>query len=333
MRFSRPGRLWIPEAPNLIINRTRELEVVSPVMMYEGWFDVKLIHAATGKVKKHLRFRNLITNAALDAMGGTLNPTNMTAYFGVGTGATAPANADTTLQTPLGTRVASSTLSSGSGPSYAYWFKKLQFTFLEANANGTLTEIGGFSANAGGTMWTRQLFKDGSGTPTAITKTSSDQLQVTYEMRLYSPTADVTGTLVINSTNYPYTIRAADITSATRWGDSGPLANFNAGSTASTAQAIETNTLGTTSGVPGGAVTNSTSGAFSAYVAGSYTRDVTYIWDPGVANYATGIGSLLYGAPNNVCNPPFQIGFTTKIPKDATKRFTLVARLAWGRYP
>lgn len=337
MRFQRPGRIWIPEAPNLILGRgpcprpTIEAELQDAPMLFEGWFDVKLIHAKTGFVKKHLRFRNLIVDAALDALGGGNSPNGMTQYMAVGTGGTAPANANTALQTEIGTRVARTNLGNTSGPSFTYWNVKLQATFLEANANGTLTEVGLFSASAGGTMWTRQLFKDGTGTPTAITKTASDQLQITYELRLYSPTVDATGVVVISAVNYNYVVRAADITNSTRWG-SAPILNavFNA---ASNCSVIETDVLGTTSGIPAGTQTGSSSSSVAVYTNGTFVRDHTYVYEPGVANYATGIGSMLLGTPGSACLPPFQCSFSPKIPKDSTKRLTFVQRLRWGRYP
>jgi hypothetical protein len=318
-------RIWIPE----IVVPERKIILPTQTMLFEGWFDIKLIHARTGRVKKHLRFRNLITNAALDALAAN-SPDTLTQFMGVGTGGTAPANTDTTLQTPIGTRINRSDLGFASGPSFAYWNWKLRGTFLEANANGTLTEIGLFSAAAGGTMWTRQLFKDGTGTPTAITKTASDQLQVTYEVRLYSPTVDATGIVVISGVNYNYTSRAADITNVTRWGNPIRFALF---ANISNAFAHETDVLGSTSGIPGGTATAHSSGSVAAYTAGTFYRDHTWVWDPGVANYATGIGSLQYGAPGASVVNPFQVSFSPKIPKDATKRLTLVGRLAWGRYP
>lgn len=337
MRFQRPGRIWIPEAPNLILGRgpcprpTIEAEIKGGAMLFEGWFDVKLIHAKTGFVKQHLRFRNLITDAGLNGLGTTNSMNGFTQFMGVGTGGTAPAASDTTLQTPIGTRIGRTALGTTSGPAFAYWSTKFQGTFLEANANGTLTEIGLFDSSAGGTMWTRQLFKDGTGTPTAIVKTASDQLVVTYEARIYSPTVDATGIVVISGVNYNYTVRAADITNTARWGAS-PLLN-GIFYTASNYAAFETDVLGTTSGIPGGTGTTQSSNSVAAYTAGTFVRDHTHVWEPTVANYATGIGSMLIGTPGGSTNQPFQCSFSPKIPKDSTKRLTFVSRLRWGRYP
>ena len=300
--------------------------------MFEGRFDIKLIDARTGHVKRHLQFKNLITNAGLDYLGGSGNPSSVRAWCGVGTGNTVPAVTDTALVTPLGTRVG---ISSGpthtSGGSFLYWSQTVVYTFLEANANGNLTEIGLFSSAAGPTMWTRQLLKDGAGVPTVIVKTAAEQLQVTYEMRLYSPTVDVVGTVAISGNNYDYTVRAAETDDSTAWGSS-PLTAWNMGGAAS-ASAYETDVLGTTIGRPAGTPNGVDSSSVAAYGAGTYYRDHTYVYEPANANFPSGIGSHLYGQPGSACAACFQLKWVPKIPKTAIKRFTLTVRLNWGRYP
>jgi hypothetical protein len=336
MNFRRPGRIWIPEAPNLILGRgpcprpTMELEL-NAAMRFEGWFDVKLIDAKTKRVKQHLRFKNLITDAALDGLGAN-SVGGLALWMGVGTGATPPTAADTVLQTPTGGRVSRGVFSIAAGPANAYYSGTCTALFLEATANGNLTEIGLFSLNAGGIMWTRQLFKDGTGTPTVVTKTAADQLQVTYEMRLYSPTVDVAGNVLISAVNYAFNSRAANINNSTTWG-AGPINNWNSAG-ATLPNAYETDVLGTTSGNPGGTPNTADSMSAAAYVASSFRRDHSYIWEPANGNFATGIGSLSYGIPGGYgAAAPFQCNFAPKIPKTAVKRLTVVCRLSWARYP
>jgi hypothetical protein len=340
-RFHRPGRIWIPEAPNLNINRTIEAGLELPGLRYAGFFHIKLIDARTKKVKKEWKFKNLITDAALNFMGSTGRPRECIAFAGVGTGSTAPTNADTTLQTALGTRVGVGGWTATSGPAFAYWSAKYTFTFLEANANGNLTEIGLFSASSGGTMWTRQLFKDGTGTPTVIVKTAADQLQVTYELRLYSPAADVTSTITISGVTYTYIVRASQIGFYIAWGHGGVgngqghMLGFYSGD-APGAIATETDVLGSTSGQPGGTQAFSDSTTLpAAYVGGTFYRDKSYDFEPGTANFATGIGSMIYGGSSDApgAYSPWQINFAPKIAKISTKRLVLVARVNWGRYP
>lgn len=334
----RRTRIWIPEAPNLILDRgpcprsSIELEL-NVHLRFEGWWDVKLIDAKSKQVKRHLRFKNLITDAGLNGLGGDFfGPHHMTSFLGVGTGNTAPTAADTVLQTPTGTRVGRSGLSVAAGPANAYYSCTFTATFLEATANGNLTEIGTFSASSAGIMWTRQLFKDGAGVPTVIVKTAADQLQVTYEMRLYSPTVDVAGNVLISAVNYAYVNRASSITNSTTWG-AGPLTLWGSNQT-SLANAYETDILGSTSGLPAGSAGAASSATVAAYVALSYQRDATHIWEPAAGNFASGIGAITHGVVGGYGGShPFQCSFAPKIPKTAVKRLTLITRANWARYP
>ena len=233
----------------------------------------------------------------------------------------------------------------GAGPSNAYWYRKITRNFVETQANGNLTELGLFTASSGGTMFVRQLFKDGTGTPTTITKTNTDQLRVTYEIRFYSP-ADVTvNPISISGTNYSVTTRAIHIDSARPWGyDATSFAcmfGFTGGNANSVNSIVATdiNTLVAQTGAnPAGTLYTPTSVAKSTYVNGNYYYDYTVIWDPGIANPVGGIGGVLLTAVTNGAtvsnsNAQFQMAFTAKLPKDNTKRLTLVLRLSWGRGP
>jgi hypothetical protein len=187
-------------------------------------------------------------------------------------------------------------------------------------------------------MWARQLLKDGTGTPTAIVKTSADQLQVTYEWRLYHPTgADVTGNVTISGNVYAYVVRVAAIGDSASWGTgpagNGPIFYFNAGRV-NPAVAFETDILGSTSGIPGGAGGGDTTRGAFAYVAASFARDKQYVWDLAQGNFTTGIGSMWYGGGDNYQGGrPFQVSFTPKLPKTNVKRLTLNVHTSWGRYP
>jgi hypothetical protein len=280
-----------------------------------------------------LDFPNLIVDAGLDFIGSTGTTLTCMNNAQMGTGGTAPATTDTGLQTPIGTRVSKDFASNASGPAFAYWQETLQFTFLEANANGNLAEIGLFSSTSGGTMWTRQVLKDGTGTPTTITKTSAERLQVTYNVRLYSPTADVTGNVTISGTVYAYTVRAANINQSGAWG-AFPLTGYFAGGSCG-AYLTESNVLGTTSGNiagPQDGNTIQTSTSIGAYTPGSFNRQHTYFWDTNRGNFTTGVGGVLYGGTNANAFM-FQCSFGTQIPKTALKQLTIVALLSWGRYP
>lgn len=314
----------------------------------KGFFTVELIDAKTKEVKRRLEFENLITDAGLNALAATQIGTLCNSYMACGTGAVAPAVTDTILGAEVASRSNSTggiAGTSGSGPAFAYWFQKTTRNFIESQVNGNLTELGLFTASSGGTMWCRQLFKDGAGAPTVIVKTAAEQLRVTYEIRLYSP-ADVTvNPLAISGTNYSITTRAIHIDIAFSWGDAGNLSMLsngfsgnNANSTASI-KAIESNVLvSQTAASPAGTLYTPTSVAMAGYVAGNFYQEYTCIWDPGVANPVGGIGGLLlecryFNVPLSLTVCEFQMAFTPKLPKDNMKRLTLVVRLSWGRYP
>jgi hypothetical protein len=78
--------------------------------------------------------------------------------------------------------------------------------------------------------------------------------------------------------------------------------------------------------------TDSTSCTPTAYVNGNLWKEVTAIWDPGIANFASGIGSVFHGYGQSG-GLHWQFQFTpTKIPKDNTKRLTLVIRSTYTRH-
>lgn len=336
MRFERAGNLFLPK--NIIRGgRTIEALIEPPTMRMEGFFTVELIDAKTQRVKRRLDFKNLITNAALDAYA-TSAVTSLLTYAGVGTGGTAPANTDTTLQAEIAPTTTNRTNNNGgiaaadaytAGPP-DYWERTLTYLFVETQGNGNLTEIGLFSATSGGTMWTRQLLKDGTGTPTVITKTASDQLRVTYKLRTYPPNADVTGNILISGTNYAYTLRAANVTSGFTWqqgflvggptyAKTQPATAWSGALAARTTQPTGTSSQGTVS--------------TAAYVGGNYYMDSTYVWDTTVANFgAGGIPAITFYQAASY-GPNFQCGFAPALPKDNTKKLTLIFRNSWGRYP
>lgn len=339
--------------------RRRDLKIHANLHIgLKGFFTVDLIEAATGRVKRHLEFENLITDAGLDALNNTtigtlIGGSGTNAFMGVGTSSTAPANGQTALVAEIAPSSSNRTNSNGgiaevfgSGAAFAYWFRKITYNFVETQGNGNLTELGIFSAVTGGVMFCRQLFKDAGGVPTTIVKTSADQLRVTYEIRFYSPTPDVVvNPLTIAAINYVATTRAIHLDNGRSWGHDG--GNFSVlvgfkGDNANSVNAINATDLdvlvANTGANPGGTLFTPTSVAKGAYVNGTFLLDYTVIWDPGVANPVGGIGGIvmtaeLSGSTVSSIKCQFQMKFAPKLPKDNTKRLTLVLRLSWGRGP
>lgn len=341
-RFHRPGRLWIPEAPHLW-TKGRTLEPKSETVMggprFEGWITVERIHARTGDVTFRSHFRNLITDAGLIGLGATFSLYNLV-YLAVGTGNTAP----TVSQTALGGEIGRTNFDNGvsrveaMGPGNAYWRCIFSRLFTEAQANGNIAELGMFNASSGGVMWMRQLMRDTLGAATVLTKTSADQLRITYEIRQYWPTVDQVTTATINGIDYTFTMRPCNVTNPFAWGPgsgtvNGTLYMFGSDRSAVYVDAIDgaTLTAATGAGIAGTAA-NATSYTAQAYSSPNLYYDYTAIFDPGVANFATGIGGLA-GSGITRGSRQVQIAIAPRIPKLNTQRLTLQLRTTWGRGP
>lgn len=320
----------VPRGPEIHVPKYLEAQVEAPVGFagYIGWElrrKGKVIRSSGGLT------HNLLVDQGLEGMTG-ISVLNMVAQAQMGTGATAPNVADVNLQAPVATAMRPNTLAVNSsyvaGPP-DYWYRRYTYNFTELFANGNLTEIGIFSNT--GVMMIRQLLKDGTGTPTTVTKTNTDQLLITFEIRCYPPTADVASVVNISGVNYDVVTRAANVTGGWQETMKAPLFNDSMG-----AYALETDVLGVRAGTPAGAATNSTDHSLTPYIAASHYFENKEVWDVGSANYATGIGSIMwfFGSPSLFTNVPlFQCNFAPKIPKVNTKKLTLFVRRSWARYP
>jgi len=166
-------------------------------MGFHGHFNVELIHKPTGLLKRKLQFKNLITTAGLNWIGAGSGGSSgwdisfnrgSSAHTAVGTGTTTPTIGDTALVAQVfrtnSTGVPSISPTYGFADDYSYAYVEHTRVFLPGSGSGNLTEVGIFNASSGGTMWTRQLFKDEFGAPTTIIKTDDDELRITYQLRL-----------------------------------------------------------------------------------------------------------------------------------------------------
>ena len=323
----------------VLSRKFQDVELPNVSIGIEGWFTVELIHAATGLIKQRLRFKNIITNAGFDAMGNaSFILSTAVNYIAVGTGSSTPTVLQTALDAELGrTNNNNSTADViTAGPANAYWSLVRTRQFLQAEVNGNLTELGFFNTNPAGTMWNRQLFKV-AGVPTTIVKTSADFLRITYEYRIYSPSADISNTVTISGVGYPYTIRAININQANTWGfdgsSSGPLNGFGQ-PWPQLSQAYESNVLvSQTGGNPSGTPQTDSSRAASAYTNGSFQRAISHTYGTATGNFTTGIGSIVLNGryAGGAILPAFQCAFTTtKLPKDNTKQLVFNSTFSWA---
>src|SRR5690606_21168324 len=169
-------------------------------------------------------FRNLITDLGLNRFGSA-SADSLYNRCHVGTGTATPSVTDTQLQTFLAAvgTTPSSTVIGNSGPPDYYSYRK--FTWISsigALGNNNLTEIGISGQTTNGLLFSRELIRDSSGNPAAFPITADEQLEVTYELRLYPNLNDVPATVMVGSNSHDTITRPIGVTDATFWGPLGP---------------------------------------------------------------------------------------------------------------
>jgi hypothetical protein len=284
-------------------------------------------------------FPNLIVDAALNGIGNGKPIDDMVEYLGVGTDNTAPAANQTALSSQVDDRYNSDggfSDSNASGPANAYWSVTRTREIGPAFGNGNLTELGFFEDESGGTMWSRMLFLDGVGSPTTVVKSSNESLRVVYEWRVYlvlSPTSDV---FDIDSVSTDCESRAIQGNDGDAWGGDGYayfLGTWDEDSRR--CRAYESNTF---PAIDGGTFTGDSDLAdsvdFLAYGSDDFYIDVDIVFEPGDANFTTGIGAIALPYCGSFIGGKHGLAttFDPKVDKDNTERFTFQGRVSWGRH-
>lgn len=125
-----------------------------------------------GSIKDERQFKNLVVDLGKAYIAGRVGPNATTAmsHMAVGTGVTAPAAANTTLVTEVGTRSALTVTQTGATITYAA-------TFAAGNGTGALTEAGIFNGATGATMLCRTTFA-------AVNKGASDTISITWTVTI-----------------------------------------------------------------------------------------------------------------------------------------------------
>lgn len=305
----------------------------------EGIFNFKLTNTKTGEVREY-EFKNLVLDNGIDYY--MTAPSSFISGCILGSSSVPPVATDTAIASILGTSTTYQTGGAGESntatlPYYTsyYW----TYRFIEGVATGNIAQVAmaygsiNTTTNTYSGLFSKALVKDGNGTPITITKLADEVLDVTYTLRIYSPSSDVTGTTTISGVNYDYIVRAA---SAGIWD-----LNGRAVSSVYTTRAY-TGTIGTELGTPSGSYGAAATKTFGIYVAGTHTRTATIFWDLNNGNLSGGIRSVYLGFGNYSYGDGvyFQIQYTANpahpdttvtIPKDATKRLTLKYQFTVGR--
>ena len=296
------------------------------------------IRNQAGEITKHLAFENLILNQGLDSIGTEPYPFTIgTVKCKLGTGSVAPAVTDTALSgTASGfSRDVVGANVTGNITTPPYWSEcSFAMTFPIGALSGNYTEIGLYSS-WGETLFSRALIKDSGGNPTTLTILATEELHVTYKLRLYPPMTDVTGTFDMTyngtPTTYNYTIRYANFNIT----DTKPFTVF------STLAAAVMEGAALSADITGDMTYNiyqkraSDTSVASTYMAGTYYRDITYGFNTSTANFTTGITGIRFNS--SVFNSYFdgwshsQCLISPPIMKTATDTLSLTFRISWGR--
>lgn len=293
-------------------------------------------------------FDNLITDAGLEAIG---TGQDLIQYAMVGTDNTPPAVGNTTLGAQIAfktPRTSASTNIVAGPPRYAYY--RGTWVFPQGAIVGNVAEIGvGWSSTA---VFSRSL------TSEVISILAIDQVTLVYELRMYIPTADVTGSVEIAGVTYNYTMRPLCTASnsgawylgwgcafpalgsgARPWAILAPGSNGYVALAFKAPVALQTDTTRSTLyTTDGGATLASYAGAStaaastssvsnSAYVANSKYGQFTSTHGVDNGNDAAGIRAFILSGMLGT----YQVVLDASIPKDNTKVLTLTWRQSWAR--
>jgi len=216
-------------------------------------------------------------------------------------------------------------------------------TELGTGTGGTGTYIVSTSQTVASTALTCTV----AGAEAPITVLGDEILDVTYELRLYPPTSDVLGTVVLDGVTYYTILRAAYVTDNSMWGSDriGGLAFLIGTSSDYGGSYAYQDTIGEITSHPSGVMSGSGSKSRVPYSANSKTAEGSFTWGVNNGNLSGGIGAILWrvdggsdGGNYNISLEAYQVGFyeadyTTplKIPKDNTKTLTLSFSVTWAR--
>ena len=271
---------------------------------------------------KVAEFDNLITNQGQNRIGTASDWLNAVQ---VGSGTTAPAVTDTGLAFFVAgttTQQATSAVSQSSPPYYTT--RSVTRRFAAGAATGNLSEVGIGWAATGSTLFSRALILDGSGNPTTITVLSDEVLDVTYQLRLYPPAADVSSNITVTGVGtIAVTARAANVTNQSDWGltSSGLAASF-------WSARIWSGAIGAVTSQPSGSQA-SVAPTNSAYSNNSLQRTGSATWGLNDGNFNVQSASIFMGTSTGF--GAMQFGFGTAIPKTNANVLTLNFTHAWAR--
>ena len=258
----------------------------------EGWFTLRAIRRS-GRVTRERTFKveacrelppfhNLITDLGINRFGST-GANSLYLRCHVGTGTATPSVTDTQLQTFLASvspTTSPSAVKANSGPPDYYSYLTLTWTSsIGALGNNNLTEIGISGQNTNGLLFSRELIRDSGGNPAAFPISADEQLQVTYELRLYPNLTDVPATVMVGSNSHDTITRPIAVADASIWGPYPPnlsVANAQRRGDFGLNRALSGDLVPYTNAINSvaGSLGEASDGATAPYTDGNFYRDI-----------------------------------------------------------
>jgi hypothetical protein len=208
---------------------------------------------------------------------------------------------------------------------------------IQSETGGTvaanLSEVGvGWSAAGGSTLISRaQILDPSSGTPTTVTPLVDEMLEVTYELRYYAPTVDVTRSagVTLNGVDYDVTTRAAAVTGSFWYNSIGSQMGYAGADT--DWRCYDGNISAVTSGPSGTSALFAGSWANGAYSNNSYQMEISANCTSGGWNLGGGIRSIAWATTAGRYQTEFSAttGGAT-IPKTSSYTMAMKFEISWA---
>lgn len=199
--------------------------------------------------------------------------------------------------------------------------------------NGNYSEVG--VGWASGSMFSHALILDGGGSPTSISVTSVQQLDIVYQLSVFPPLTDIGPTVVtISGVDYTVTGRASNVNNTTvgsgSWNPEQVTTGAIAGTTSFSGFAsLYTGTLGAITASPSGTTSGSDGIPTSdAYSNNSLQRTAYVTYGLTSGNISIKSAKFWWGSL-----AAFQYEFDPVIPKTSTKTLVLNYSITWARRP
>lgn len=308
-------------APYVNLKRYLEGDELFLAPHLKGVFTIRARNRA-GVVVREKEFENLILNQGLDRLAQS---TVVFSHCQVGTGTVAPAETQTQLAAYVASSAASidSVMTYGSAPAYVATLTNV-YTFATGAVVGNMTEVGvGWGNTNAANLFSRALILDINGNPTSFPVFADEQLEVTYQIKIYPPVNDVSTTQNINGVPVNVIVRPHKVTSGGFRLYQSNFSKINASGTHSIAYSGSKVPI-TQSFPPAGSLGGDTPDN-AAYVAGSYYQQATYIMGPSTGNGL--IKTMVFNSEMS----SFQVEYQTPINKTNTQTLILPVRYTWAR--